>query len=83
MLERVQRHDDEIDRGDPVLLEGGEVFGDVAAGEDAAVDSRVERLDPTIEHLRESRDFRHIENADPSLAEELRGPPGRDDLDPE
>ena len=34
-----------------VLLEGGLVLGIVADGEDAAVDARMQRLDPAVEHF--------------------------------
>ena len=50
-LERIEVHDDEVDRLDALGLERGEVVGDVAAGEDAAVELGVERLDPAAEDL--------------------------------
>ncbi len=52
LLERIEVDADEIERLDPVLLERGDVFGLVAAGEDARVDARVERLHAPAEHLR-------------------------------
>ena len=53
LLERVQVDADEVEQLDPVLGERGQVGLDLAAGEDAGVDARVERLDPAAEHLRE------------------------------
>ena len=56
LLERIEVDADEVERLDPVLLERGDVFGLVAAGEDAGVDARVERLHAPAEHLRRGRD---------------------------
>ena len=50
-LERVEVDDHQVDRLDALGLQRGEVVGDVAAGEDAAVQLGVERLDPAAEDL--------------------------------
>ena len=83
LLERIEGDDDQIDRRDPVLRERGEMLGDVSAGENPAVDLRVQGLDPPVEHLGESGGVRHIDHPYPRLAEELRGASGRKDLDAE
>ena len=49
--ERVEVGTDEVERLDPLVGERGEVVGAVAAGEDAAVDARVQRLHAAAEHL--------------------------------
>ena len=56
LLERIEVDADEVERLDPVLLERGDVVRLVAAGEDAGVDARVERLHAAAEHLRRGRD---------------------------
>src|SRR5213594_1679168 len=83
LLERIERRDDEVDWGNSMLLERGEMLGHIPAGEEPSVDSRMERLDPTVEHFREPGDVRHLSHRYPGLAEELRGAPGRENLDAE
>jgi hypothetical protein len=48
---------DDVDRGDLVRRERAHVGGIVAAGQQPAVDARVERLDAAVEDLRESGDI--------------------------
>jgi len=43
----------------------------------------MERLDPTVEHLGEPGNLRHVSHGYAGLSKELRRPPGRDDFDPE
>ncbi len=52
--ERVEIHDDEVERGDPCGEQGFAVAGPPAIGEESAVNPGVERLDPPVEHLAES-----------------------------
>ena len=82
-LERIERHDDQVDRRNAVAREGLEVGGDVATGQDAAVDLRVQRLHPAVEHLRKPGDVGHVAHGQPRVAQELRGAAGREELDPQ
>ena len=51
----------------PVLLERGHVLGIVADGEDAAVDARVQRLDPAVEHLGKAGDLGDVAHRQPGV----------------
>ena len=51
LLERIEVHDDEVERQDLVLLECRDVVLAVAAGEDPGVDPRVQCLHAPVEHL--------------------------------
>ena len=55
--ERVEVHDDEVERRDPELLELRHVLGLAAVGEDAGVHRRVQRLHPAVQALREAGDL--------------------------
>ena len=75
-LERVQVDDDQVDRLDALGLERGEVVGDVAAGEDAAVELGMERLDPAAEDLGLAGVGRDLGDVQPGLAARaVRVPP--------
>mmetsp|Transcript_69225 Transcript_69225/g.219017 ORF Transcript_69225/g.219017 Transcript_69225/m.219017 type:complete len:497 (-) Transcript_69225:383-1873(-) len=65
--EGVEVHNHEVDQANSMSSDGLEVGGDVAAGEDAAMDARVEGLDPPIEHLWEARDLSHLLAGDSRL----------------
>ena len=80
LLERVERHRDEVDGPDAVPLERGHVLGQLAAGQDAAVDLGVERLHPPVEHLGEAGDLGHVHHRDAGLAQQLGGAAGGEDL---
>jgi hypothetical protein len=54
-LERIKIAHHHVDGLDAVFPQGGLMFGVVADGKDAAVNVRVQRLDPSIEHFRKSR----------------------------
>jgi len=62
--ERVEVHDDELERLHPQLVQLRDVVGQAAVGEDAGVHPRVQRLHPAVEALREAGellDLRHRE----------------------
>ena len=80
-LERVEVHHHEVDGGDQVLLEGGDVVGVVAAGEDAAVDGGVEGLHPAAQHLRGTGDLAHLGDGPAGGTERLGCAAGGDQLD--
>ena len=65
LLERVEVDADEVDRLDAVLLHRGDVLGVVALGEQAAVDLRVQRLDPAVHHLGEAGDLADVGDGQP------------------
>ncbi len=56
-FERVQVDGDEVDRGDVVLCHLRDMFGQVAAAEDAAVDLRHQGFDAAVEDFREAGVF--------------------------
>ncbi len=75
-LEGVQVDADQVDHVDAVLLGLGEVVVLVAAAQQAAVDLRVQGLDPALHHLGEARVLAHIRDGEPVLPQELGRPPG-------
>ena len=74
-LERVEGDDDQVDRRDAVARQRLQVRGHVAAGQDAAVDLRVQRLHPAVEHLGEAGDLGHVADGDPGSRSSLAVPP--------
>src|SRR5262249_56192746 len=68
---------------DRVRVEGGEVGREVAGGQDASVEPRVEGLDPTVQHLGESGDVCDLSNGHALVPEELGSAAGRENLDAE
>ena len=81
LLERVEVHDDEIDRADTVLGGGGSVFLIFAQEKQAAVDLGVQRLDAAVEHLGETGVVAEFLRLDAGLTQHLGGSAGGDDLD--
>ena len=75
--ERIQVHDDQVDRLDAVRADGRQVVRPMPPGQDAAVDRRVQRLDPAVEHLREPGDVRDVDHRQAGLGQRLGGPAGR------
>ena len=60
-----------------------EMLGPVAAGEQGAVDGRVQRLQPAIEQLGEAGDLVHGDDVDSGGTKRGRRAAGGDDLPPE
>ena len=58
------------------------VVGVPQVSEDAAVDPGVQRLDPPAEYLRRTGHLGDRDDTDSGFRKRLRGPPGRDDLEP-
>ena len=58
--ERVEVADDQVDEADAQPVERVEVLGLGAVGQDAAVDHRVEGLDPAPEHLGRAGELGHL-----------------------
>ena len=63
-LEGIEIHRHQIDGRDPVPGDGVEMRLLIAPGEDAAVNSRMQRLHPPVEHLGEAGDRSHIRDRD-------------------
>src|SRR5215211_584800 len=82
LLEGVEVDADEVYRADVLLDELLYVVGVSEVGEDAAVDPGVQRLDPPAEHLRRAGHPADGYYLHAGLRERLRGPSGRDDLEP-
>ena len=80
LLERVEVDADEVEQLDPVLGERGEIRLDLAPGEDAGVDARVERLHAAAEHLRELRQVLDPGHVEAELTDRVGGAAARDQL---
>ncbi len=80
-LERVEVDHDQIDRRDVVGLHGGQMAFQVAAGQDAAMDARVQRLDAAVHHLGEAGIVADFGHRHAGVAKLLGGTAGREDLD--
>jgi hypothetical protein len=75
---RVEVDDDEVDQRDAVLRQGRHVRRVVAPGQDAAMDLRLQRLDPPIQDLRLAGERRHVQDLEPGRPQCLGRPAGRD-----
>ncbi|MNZ95960.1 hypothetical protein D3C78_1151350 [compost metagenome] len=80
-FERVQVDRDQIDRLDPVFGHDG-VIG-TATAEDAAVDFRVQGLDPAVHHFSEAGVIGNFHRGNAIVLEQLEGAAGGQDLDAE
>ena len=69
--------------GEALARELVHVLGLVAAGEEAAVDGRVQGLDAAVEDLGEAGEVGDGAGGDAGLGEVLEGAAGRDDLEAE
>ena len=83
LAERVEVDDDEVDRLGARLLDRRHVLRQVAPREQSAVDLRVQRLQPPVEHLRVAGVVGDLGDLHPARGEELRGAAGRQDGDAE
>ncbi len=81
LLERIQVHHQQVDGRDAVLGQRRHVFGQVAAGQDAAVHLRVQGLDAAVEHFREAGVVGHFRHGQAGLGEQLGGAAGGEELD--
>src|SRR6185436_17359550 len=75
--ERVEVHDHQVDGLDAVRSDGGQVLRQVPPGQDAAVDGRVQGLDPAVEHLGKGGDVRDVHDREPGFGQRLGGAAGR------
>jgi hypothetical protein len=80
-LERVEIDHDDVDRRDPVHTHRCDMLGRIAARQDAAMDQRMQGLDPAVHHLREAGMGRHLDDLDARLGDRRGRAAGRQDLD--
>src|SRR5713101_8415488 len=71
-LERIQIHDQQIDRLDPVLGRLFLVIGMVSPEEQSPVHLWVQRFHPPAQHLRPAREIRNVAHRHARLAQQLR-----------
>jgi hypothetical protein len=80
-FERVEVDRNQVDRLDAVLVHDGVV--DTATAEDAAVDFRVQGLDPTVHHFGEAGVVGHFHCGNAVVLQQLERAAGGEDLDAE
>ena len=80
-FEGVEVHRDEVDRGDVVFAHLGQVLGQVAAAEDAAVDLRDQGFDTAVEDFGEAGVVGDLFHRDTGLAQGFGGAAGGEDFD--
>ncbi len=80
--ERIEIDNDQLERRDRRGQELAPVVGRAAVGQDPAVDARVQRLDPAVEHLRAGRHRRDVCDRQAGIAQRTGRAPGRDELEP-
>ena len=81
LLERVEIHDDEVNRRDVMLAQRGDVGVLIAPGEDAAVDLGVQGLEAPVQQLGKAGVVRHLDRLDAAAGEQPGGAAGGQDLD--
>ena len=78
---RIEVRHQQVDLADAVLGQGGEVVGPVAPRQQAAMDRRVQGLDPAVEHLRGTGHRGDLRHRQPSLGKRARRVAGRNQRD--
>ena len=78
---RIEVHHDEIDPPDPMLLHRLAMLGQIPPRQNPPMDLRMQRLNPPIHHLRESRVRRHLHHRHPRVPQRLSRSPRRKYLD--
>lgn len=81
LAEGVEVHAHQVDGGDAVLLDGGQVLGQVAAGQDAAMHLGMQGLDAAVEHFREAGVVADFGDRQAGVAQHLGGAAGGQELD--
>ena len=80
-FERVEIDHQQIDRPDVVRAHRLGVRGVVAHRQQAAMDRRMQRLDPAVHHLGKSGEIADVEHVEPGIAQGLARAAGRNQLD--
>ena len=70
-LKRVKVHNQQVDWANVVLFHRLDMRGKIATGQKATMHNGVQRLDPTIHHLRKARHIGHIFHIKASIAQRL------------
>ncbi len=83
LRERVEIDHDQLERFDAGHGEAATVIVAAQIGQDARRDPRMERLHPTVEHLREAGHGSDIDHVKAGFAQRPRRAAGRDDLETE
>ena len=79
--EGIQIAGDQVDGCDVVFLKLGQVVREVAPGKDAAVDDRMQGLDPAVEDFRGAGDLRHLADGQSAVVGEgVEGAAGADEF---
>ncbi len=78
--ERVQVHHHQVDGRDVVLLQRGDMLGQVAARQDAGVHFRLQRLHAAIQHLGEAGVVGDFGDGDAVVGQQFGGAAGGEDL---
>ena len=81
-LERVEVHDQQVDRADAMLGHRGDVVVVVTQRQQAAVHHRVQRLDTAIHHFGKVRHLGHVLDRNARIPQRLGRSAGGQDLDP-
>ena len=81
VLERIEIDDQQIDRRDAVGDHRRLVGGLAADRQQAAVDARMQRLQPAVHHLGKSGQLGDVDDLEAGLRQRRGGAAGRDDLD--
>jgi hypothetical protein len=81
LLERIEVHHQKIDRPDAMLFHGACVLRVVADRQQAAMDLRVQGLDPAVHHLGRAGELRDVDHREAGLRQRLGGAAGRHQLD--
>ena len=76
-LERIEIDHHEVDRADRMFFHRRGVLGIVAHRQQPAMDHRVQRLDPSVHHLRKAGEVGHVLYLQPRLAQRLGRAAGR------
>ena len=80
LAERIEVHADQVDRLDAVFFQGFHMGGHVPAGQDTAVNLRMEGLDPSVADFREAGHFTDSNRPDALAFQKLLRSAGRDDF---
>ena len=81
VLERIEIDHQQIDRPDVVRTHRVGVGGIAAHRQQAAMDRRMQRLDPAVHHFGKSGEIADVEHGEPGVAQGLARAAGRNQLD--
>ena len=80
-FERIKIDDEEVDRGD-VVGDHRRLMRRLGSDrQQTSVHPRVQSLDPSVHHLREAGDLRHVDDREAGGVQRRRGAAGREEVD--